>query len=150
MKAGEIQKVMKAAELAIKKDVSARQLRIMNREMLNEGAEPEGIEIAFSAVSDEVEAGASPEEARKGVSDVVRQCLQEGLRGTELAAKIHERIRERKMERDAEHMDMGKGKGAKRGDEASEKKEWKRNKLNEEKGKNQQEGQEQGGQQKGK
>ena len=88
LEAKEIARVMSAVEDALGKDASARQLRIMTEDLLDEGADMEGLEVAIEAVGKSVEEGYSPEESRKSVALTALKGLRDGLRGKELAKEI--------------------------------------------------------------
>lgn len=66
------------------------QNRAMIRESLKEGCDAEGVEAALEAVKSAIASGNSPKAARGMVAVTVLEGLKDGLRGKELAAKIHE------------------------------------------------------------
>ena len=53
-----------------------------------------------SSVKTLVDSGASADEARNVVAQAAHQAKSEGLKGKDLAAKVHEAVRARKAERD--------------------------------------------------
>ena len=97
--AKEIARVMSAVEDALGKDASARQLRIMSEDLLDEGSGMEGLEVAIEAVGKSVEEGYSPEESRKSVALIALQGLRDGLRGRRLANEIRKEAQRDLVER---------------------------------------------------
>jgi len=95
IKEKDMEKLMQAVKEAIGKDASAKQLRIMVRDLCQAECDGEGLVAAVRAAGDLVENGVSPLEARKAVSVAAAEAVKKGFKGEELANKVQDRIRER-------------------------------------------------------
>lgn len=67
-----------------------RQMKIMVKDNLAEGVEAENISNSLEALKSAVEKGHSPSEARLKIALAVHYAKAEGLKGKELAERIHE------------------------------------------------------------
>lgn len=88
LKGREIGKVMANVQASMGKDASARQLRILTKDLLDNGSDVDGLSVAIEAVGNSVANGYSPEESRKSVALVALKGIKSGLRGEALAAEI--------------------------------------------------------------
>jgi len=90
-----------------------------------------------SSVKTLVDSGASAEEAKNVVAQAARQAKSEGLKGKDLAAKVHEAVRARKAERDQlkkqakEAKEKAKGQAKDKSKEAKQKAEKESKKMKE-------------------
>lgn len=66
------------------------QTNALVKECLKDGCDAEGLEAALEAVKSAIAQGYSPKESRGIIAATVLEGLKDGLRGKELAAKIHE------------------------------------------------------------
>ena len=76
------------------------------KDLTNKGVTGRDLKKAVDSMNDLVKDGESPKEAGNVVSRAAHQAHREGLKGKELAARVHEAIRQRKQERQQLEQEM--------------------------------------------
>jgi hypothetical protein len=81
------------------KGANKKDLKRTLTDLSNKGIKGKDLKDAINAMNDLVKNGERPKDAGNIVSQAARQAHLEGLKGKDLAARVHEAIRQRKQER---------------------------------------------------
>lgn len=80
------------------KGATKEDLKTLLLGLANKGVKGDNLKTTINAMNDLVNSGVHPKEAGNVVSRAAHQAQAQGLKGKELAAKVHEAIRQRKAE----------------------------------------------------
>jgi hypothetical protein len=83
----------------------------MKGDLQNSGVAAGDIKAAESSMNELVKGGTSPQEASSIVSQTVKQAHSQGLKGKDLAAKVHEAVKARKAQHKAAEGKVEEAKG---------------------------------------
>lgn len=84
----------------VEKGASKEELKSIVTELSDKGVKGSDLKKSVNSMRDLVNAGEAPKEAGSVVSQAVAQAHEQGLRGKDLAAKVHEAIKQRKAQKD--------------------------------------------------
>lgn len=94
----------------VEKGASKEELKNVVTELSHKGVKGDDLKKSVRSMNDLVKQGESPKEAGNVVSRAAAQAHEQGLKGKDLAAKVHEAIQQRKTERTEEKKKVEKGK----------------------------------------
>lgn len=82
------------------KGASKEELKSVVTDLSNKRVRGDDLKQSVNSIKDLVNEGESPKEAGNVVSQAAAQAHQQGLKGKDLAAKVHEAVQQRKAQKD--------------------------------------------------
>lgn len=111
----ELNSINKPIKNMLDKGANKENLKNLLADLSKKGVRGKDLKDSIDAMNDLVNSGEKPKEAGNIVSRAAHQAQAQGLKGRELAAKVHEAIRLRKMERQRLKMQMKERKQEQKG-----------------------------------
>jgi hypothetical protein len=96
----ELRTIKKPVKNMLDKGATKEDLKNMLKDLSRSGVRGKDLENTVNAANDLVNNGENPKEAGNIVSQAAHAAQAQGLKGRDLAAKVHEAIRQRKQERE--------------------------------------------------
>jgi len=109
MKAEEISGIEKPVKEMIGKGATKNDIKNTLLDFKNKGIKGEELKDSVNSMNELVKSGEAPKEAGNIVSRAAHQAQAQGLKGKELAAKVHEAIKQRKMQMEEMKKKMREG-----------------------------------------
>jgi len=97
---GDLKPVEKPLKNMLDKGAAKEDLKKLLKDLSRNGIKGKELKNTVDSMNDLVNSGESPKEAGNIVSRAAHLAQAQGLKGTELAAKVHEAIKQRKAERE--------------------------------------------------
>lgn len=120
----EVNAIKSSLKDMVEKGASTEDLKSVVTELSNKGIKGDDLKESVNSMKDLVEEGESPKEAGNVVSQAAAQAHIQGLKGKDLAAKVHEAIQQRKAQKNEAKKKAEKAK--KEGQKKTEQKEKKK------------------------
>ena len=98
----DVQGIQKPIKEMLKKGAGKKDIKNAVSDLSKNGVKGKDLKKSVDSMNDLVQDGESPEEAGNIVSKAAKEARAQGLKGRDLAAKVHEAIEQRKQERDAQ------------------------------------------------
>ena len=96
----DLKPIEKPLKNMLNKGAAKEDLKKLLKDLSENGIKGKDLKSTVDSMNDLVNSGESPQEASNIVSRAAHLAQAQGLKGTALAAKVHEAIKERKAERD--------------------------------------------------
>ncbi|MCX5705476.1 MAG: hypothetical protein NTZ92_05430 [Candidatus Omnitrophica bacterium] len=96
----ELKSIDKPMKNMVDKGATKDELKKVLTDLANAGAKGGTLKSSVESMNDLVNSGEKPKEAGNIVSQAAHQAKAAGLKGKDLAAKVHEAIKQRKAEKD--------------------------------------------------